>query len=141
MREDGAIYLDVRTSEEFDLGHAEGAYNVPWEIGGQVNPDFTRIVLGVFGNEQALIVGCRTGRRSIAASAALLAAGAKQVSEQHGGYAGKRDAFGRELEPGWERSGLPIEMHAQPQHSYRELRGVVDSNHIPNTPERIPSDS
>ena len=29
MRNEGAVYLDVRTPEEFDEGHPQGAKNVP----------------------------------------------------------------------------------------------------------------
>jgi rhodanese-related sulfurtransferase len=122
MHEAGHVYLDVRTVEEFELGHAAGAYNVPWELPAQRrNPDFERVVAAAFGCEQALIVGCQTGVRSAAASAALVALGFVHVLEQAAGYAGKRDAFGRLLEPGWQRAGLPTATQAQLGHSYREL--------------------
>jgi rhodanese-related sulfurtransferase len=122
MREAGHVYLDVRTVEEFELGHVEGAYNVPWELRGQRrNPDFARVVTAAFGCEQPMIVGCQSGVRSALASAALVELGFVQVFEQHAGYAGKRDAFGKLLEPGWQRAGLPIGMQAQLGRSYREL--------------------
>lgn len=125
LRDTGAVYLDVRTLEEFELGHVLGAYHVPWLIAGEPNAEFTSIVLGAFGREQSLIVGCQSGQRSGPACAALLSAGAAHVSEQHGGYGGKRDAFGRVVEAGWERAGLPVATHALPGHSYRDLRALA----------------
>ena len=125
MREQGAIYVDVRSVEEFELGHPEGAYNVPWLVDGQPNPAFGGVVAGALGRERPLIVGCQTGQRSGPACAALLAAGFRQVVEQHAGYAGQRDAFGRIVEQGWQRAGLPVAMSALAGRSYRELLEVA----------------
>jgi rhodanese-related sulfurtransferase len=121
MQEAGAIYLDVRTPQEFELGHPQGAYNVPWQLAGQPNPDFVPVAQRAIDRDQALIVGCQSGLRSKQACAALLAAGFANVVEQHGGYGGKRDAFGRLVEPGWERAGLPIATSALPGRSYRDV--------------------
>jgi rhodanese-related sulfurtransferase len=127
MRDEGHVYLDVRTVEEFELGHPEGAYNVPWQLvrGQEPNPDFGRVVERAFAHDQPLIVGCRTGQRSVPASAALLALGFVHVVEQHAGYAGKRDAFGGVVERGWEQVGLPTATQPQVGHSYGELREGV----------------
>lgn len=45
----GHIYIDVRTTDEFDAGHVPGAKNIPvlepGPAGGmQVNPDFVEVV-------------------------------------------------------------------------------------------------
>ena len=129
MRDAGHLYLDVRTVEEFELGHPRGAYNVPWQLRGargqEPNPQFARLVGAVFAREQALIVGCQSGLRSGPASAALIELGFLHVAEQQAGYAGRRDAFGRMLEPGWERAGLPTAMQAEVGRSYRELCALV----------------
>ena len=121
LRDDGAIYLDVRTEKEFNLGHVEGAYNVPWLIGGQPNPAFLDVLARVWPRDQYVIVGCRTGNRSAQACTAMQAAGWSRVAEQHGGWDGKRDAFGQVLEPGWQAAGLPTATQPQSGRSYGEL--------------------
>jgi rhodanese-related sulfurtransferase len=126
MSQEGYAYLDVRTEKEFDLGHPEGAYNVPWQMRDakgamQANPDFLRVVRGSFANDAKLVLGCRSGNRSLHASLQLMAAGFVAVVEQRAGFAGVRDAFGGFVEEGWERTELPIGMQAQPGHAYSEL--------------------
>ncbi|MEZ4257375.1 MAG: rhodanese-like domain-containing protein [Polyangiales bacterium] len=64
----GATLLDVRTREEFASGHAHGAINIPvQELAQRVSElgDPTRHV----------VVYCRSGARSAAASGILKAAG------------------------------------------------------------------
>jgi rhodanese-related sulfurtransferase len=104
MREDGYVYVDVRSPVEFALGHPEGAQNVPWLD----NPDFLGDMQRMFARNAKIIVGCRTNNRSAKAAAALRGAGYSDVIEQRAGMAGLRDAFGGMLEPGWEDSGLPV---------------------------------
>lgn len=64
----GARLVDVRTPEEFDAGHIEGAVNLPLDALpgriGELGPPSTPIV-----------VYCRSGRRSADAAAQLRAAG------------------------------------------------------------------
>ena len=126
MREDGYVYLDVRTAEEFALGHPQGAYNVPFLLnagaGVATNPEFVRVVQATFATSEKIVVGCQTGDRSRHASAALLAAGYTTLLEQRAGYAGARDAFGRVVEPGWQALGLPSSVHAEPGRAYAALR-------------------
>lgn len=119
----GAAYLDVRSVEEFELGHPEGAFNVPWELRGAPlpNPEFVRVVRAHFAPEARLIVGCQSGVRSRYAAAALRDAGFDAVSEQVDGFGGRRDPFGQKLADGWERAGLPTSLRAAPGRSYREL--------------------
>jgi rhodanese-related sulfurtransferase len=122
MHERGHVYIDVRSVEEFELGHPQGAYNVPWlQRGAAANPDFLRVMRAAFDLGQPLLVGCQTGQRSGPASTALARAGFREVLEQRAGYAGRRDAFGRLLEPGWQAAGLPTATQAAPGRSYREL--------------------
>lgn len=124
MADEGYAYLDVRTPEEFSLGHPEGAWNVPsvfsTEAGRVDNADFLRVVRAAFAPDTKLVVGCHTGNRSQAASALLAAAGFSVV-EQRAGYGGARDAFGRVTERGWRAAGLPTQSEALPGHDYAAL--------------------
>jgi phage shock protein E len=71
--EDGAFWIDVRTAEEYQEGHVEGAVNIPYEeIVGRIDE--------VTEDPDALIyVYCRSGRRSGIAQSMLLDAGYTQV--------------------------------------------------------------
>lgn len=130
MAHEGYAYLDVRTEKEFALGHPEGAYNVPWQLRDergvmQPNPDFLRVVRARFSPDDKLVVGCRSGNRSMQASLQLTAAGFERVVEQRAGFAGIKDAFGGFVEEGWERKELPLGMRARAGRSYAELRARV----------------
>jgi rhodanese-related sulfurtransferase len=125
MLEQGYLYLDVRTEEELALGHPQGAYNVPIRLrspqGQQENSEFLRVVRAAFLAEQKLIVGCSSGKRSLIAARKLLEAGYSLVVEQREGYDGRRDPFGRMLEPGWRAAGLPCATDSEAGHDYRSL--------------------
>ena len=69
-----ALIIDVRTPEEFAAGHIPGAVNIPYE----------KIVAGIsqvkgVEKSQAVLVYCRSGRRSSIAKASLEQNGWKQV--------------------------------------------------------------
>ncbi|HEX2675711.1 MAG TPA: rhodanese-like domain-containing protein [Polyangiales bacterium] len=117
-------YLDVRTPEEFALGHARGAYNVPSHLeagGGRLpNEDFVGVVQAAFTRGTKLVVGCQVGSRSVVAAQQLMAAGF-EVVEMHAGYGGARDAFGRVTEKGWLALGLPTSSEPEPAHDYATL--------------------
>ncbi|HEY2732329.1 MAG TPA: rhodanese-like domain-containing protein [Polyangiales bacterium] len=131
LREQSAVYIDVRTVVEFELGHPEGAYNVPWslarDLAGELNREFVPLIERHFRRHQRLIIGCQSGVRSAPASAALIAAGFEEVFEQRAGYGGRRDPFGRSIEPGWERSGLPTSTEAIEGRSYDALRSAMSA--------------
>jgi len=114
---EGWTYVDVRTVEEFEAGHPPGAVNVPLMHagpGGMVpNPDFLPVMRAAFPVQAKLVVGCKSGGRSLRAMQALVGAGFTQVLDQRAGWDGARDAFGQITEPGWSRAGLPVE-HGQP---------------------------
>lgn len=124
-REEGYVHLDVRSVEEFRLGHPAGAYNVPLQHQGPEglvdNPDFLRVVQACLPSEAGLVVACRSGNRSRRAAAMLVAAGYTRVVEQRAGFAGARDPFGRASESGWQRTGLPVASDAQPGRDYASL--------------------
>ncbi len=129
LSEEGYLYLDVRTHQEFELGHPLGAYNVPLLLmsatGMQPNPEFLRVVQASFALEEKLVIGCKSGARSQQALALLVQAGYTQLVEQRAGYSGQRDPFGRVLERGWQELGLPNALHAAAGRSYAELQERV----------------
>ncbi|KAF8676725.1 hypothetical protein HU200_046840 [Digitaria exilis] len=70
-------YLDVRMWEDFDKGHVAGARNVPYYLsvtphGKEKNPHFIEQVSALYGKDQNLIVGCRSGIRSKLATTDLI---------------------------------------------------------------------
>jgi rhodanese-related sulfurtransferase len=125
--EQGYVFLDVRSEQEFALGHPEGAYNVPLMQPGQAglvqNPEFMRVISERFARESKFVVGCQSGSRSRTAVALLLAAGYRDVVEQRAGYAGTRDPFGRAIEPGWRAAALPCSCDPLPGRDYAALTG------------------
>ena len=127
MRNDGYVYLDVRSIPEFEAGHPAGAYNVPimhkTAAGMQPNADFMRVVSSVFPTDTKMVLGCRSGNRSLAAARALVQAGFELVVDQRAGLAGARDAFGQLQEEGWEAAGLEMSSEAHPERGYEALLG------------------
>jgi rhodanese-related sulfurtransferase len=133
---EGHVYLDVRSPDEFALGHPQGAYNVPWLDPAQPhspNARFLEVVCRAFDKAQPIVVGCQSGQRSVAAAEALLAAGFARVVEQRAGFGGQRDAFGGLLEPGWQRCGLPVAYQPEPKraHDYDAMCGDDGSDSVP----------
>lgn len=127
MREQGYVYLDVRTEAEFAIEHTASAYNVPIDrasAGGPrvPNPDFLAVVSALFARDAGIVVGCQTGQRSRRAAALLLQAGFSCVVEQRAGHGGVRDPFGRVSEPGWRAAGLSCASTPEPGHDYASLR-------------------
>ena len=126
MQAGGARYVDVRTAEEYALGHVPGAFNIPWQfgslIGMQANPSFEAVIKRSFSPDQTLILGCRTGRRAGEAANLLRGSGYTKVVVHRESWEGFRDAFGRRS-PGWQSLGLPVEKRSQAGRSYAELEG------------------
>jgi len=126
VREQGYVYLDVRSVPEFDAGHPTGAYNIPLlhktSAGMQPNPRFIAEVESHFDKTDKLVLGCRSGNRSLRAAQMLLAAGFTTVVDQRAGWAGVRNAFGQLEEPGWETAGLPTTTTPAPGRDYESLR-------------------
>jgi rhodanese-related sulfurtransferase len=109
----GAIYLDVRTENEFAQGHPAGAINVPVVFikgPGQMapNPDFMAIVTKVIPRDKKLVVGCLSGGRSQRACEMLEAEGYADLTNVVAGFGGARDQSGNIVTPGWRDSGLPV---------------------------------
>jgi rhodanese-related sulfurtransferase len=120
MDQDGWSYLDVRSVPEFDAGHPAGAYNIPLlhMEGPRLVPNaaFVTECERVFPNDTKLVVGCKSGGRSLQAASMLQAAGYTAVVDQRAGF----DGGGK---PGWRQAGLPVSRQALPARSYPELAG------------------
>ncbi|CAE6157209.1 unnamed protein product [Arabidopsis arenosa] len=97
----GYRYLDVRTPDEFSIGHPTRAINVPYmyRVGsGMVkNPSFLRQVSSHFRKHDEIIIGCESGQMSFMASTDLLTAGFTAVTDIAGGYVA------------WTENELPVE--------------------------------
>ncbi|XP_028777269.1 thiosulfate sulfurtransferase 16, chloroplastic-like [Neltuma alba] len=97
----GHRYLDVRTPEEFNAGHAPGAINVPYmyRVGSGMtkNANFVAEVSSHFRKDDEIIVGCQLGKRSMMAATDLLVAGFSGITDIAGGFAA------------WTQNGLPTE--------------------------------
>lgn len=125
MEDEDYAYLDVRSINEFEGGHPEGAYNIPLKHmlpGGMAdNSDFLAVIEASFAKDARLIVACKAGGRSRTAKALLDAAGFEDVHDQFAGYSGARDEFGSTKEPGWQAAGLPMAIEAEAGHDYASL--------------------
>jgi rhodanese-related sulfurtransferase len=113
MRDEGYVYLDVRTQAEFAAGRPKGAVNIPVMVPGPSgmvpSPDFVDACAQAFSRDAKLVLGCRSGQRSMRAAEALLGAGYTGLVEQRAGFEGARNAFGQVTEKGWLAEGLPVE--------------------------------
>ncbi|KAG1679532.1 hypothetical protein FOA52_011134 [Chlamydomonas sp. UWO 241] len=101
----GKRYLDVRTVEEFVAGHAPGAINVPVKLavaGGMApNPEFPSAVAATFTDmSEAIVVGCKSGARSMVACEIMKASGYNDLTNVTGGWMA------------WDSAGLPTEKGA-----------------------------
>ncbi len=96
-------YVDVRTIEEYEAGHAQGAYNIPLHFrrDGQLvlNESFVADVRKRFAQEKPLILGCRTGSRSQKAAEMLEAAGFQALANDLGSFAGRPGILGWSADP------------------------------------------
>jgi len=130
MLAEGYIYVDVRSVAEFDAGHPTGAYNLPLldsgPYGMQPNPDFMRVFHASFPKDARLVLGCRSGGRSLRAAHMLLAEGYADVVDQRAGYVGAGGPFGQAVEAGWQPAGLPVAVEAEEGKSYAALRAAAE---------------
>ncbi|MDW8245279.1 MAG: rhodanese-like domain-containing protein [Sandaracinaceae bacterium] len=114
LAQEGHPLVDVRSVAEYEAGHPPGAWNIPWihmDRGeSEVNSRFFELFEHCFPDRRAkIILFCQSGRRSHEAAMALRARGYEALFEMPAGWGGRRDAFGRLIERGWEAEGLPIE--------------------------------
>ena len=125
LLKEGAVYVDVRTEQEYEAGHVPGSLNVPWKQlgpGGMVqNPEFLDVMQKCFGKNEKLIMGCRSGNRSQHAGELLVRSGYADVSNLTTGFEATRDAFGRVI-PGWRNVGFPVETGKPAGLSYQDVK-------------------
>jgi rhodanese-related sulfurtransferase len=123
--DEGWTYVDVRSQPEFEESHPAGAFNVPLldtgPSGMQPNPDFLAVMQAVFPQDAKIVLGCRSGNRSLRAAGVLVSAGYTNVVDQRAGFEGARDPFGGKVEKGWRPVGLPTETGAPEGRSYPDL--------------------
>jgi rhodanese-related sulfurtransferase len=120
-----AIYLDVRTEEEFVQSHPAGAINIPVVFlkpgtAPQLNDSFLAVAQKVLPQNTKLVVGCMAGGRSQRACEILEQAGYSDLTNVRGGFGGARDASGAIVVVGWRDAGLPVS--SELDGSYRALR-------------------
>ena len=124
--DDGWIYLDVRSVPEFESGHCPGALNVPLlhatPFGMEPNPEFLQVVEKVVPKDAKVVVGCKSGGRSLRAARLLEQAGWTQVVDLRGGMDGERDPLGQCTCEGWAQRGLPVTTQAAPDETWEGLR-------------------
>jgi len=122
---EGYVYLDVRSEQEFEAGHAPGALNVPLNHrtpqGPTPNPDFLSVVERAFGKGEKMIVACQAGGRAVRAAMQMQQAGFSELVVMGAGFGGARDAFGRP-KPGWLQQGLPVEQGNPDGQRYEDVK-------------------
>lgn len=127
LRQDaGAVYIDVRTVEEFAAGHPEGAVNIPIAFhdpaqGMVYNHEFVEVVERHYAKDRKLLLGCKAGPRSNSAANLLEQTGYQDVASVVGGFGGMRDPYGQVLVEGWAGLGLPVSQENGEGTSYESL--------------------
>jgi len=130
-----AVFLDVRTVEEFVAGHSPRALNVPLYVrspaSGMVvdNEEFLAVVRAVVPRGAMVYCGCAHGVRSLHAAWILQREGWSRLGNLTAGWDGKRDFLGRVIEPGWVEAGLPVSSGEGDERSYRALRRSAGAAH------------
>jgi rhodanese-related sulfurtransferase len=123
--EEGYTYVDVRSVPEFEQGHPQGAVNVPiahMTPGGmQPNPDFLKVVRASFAPDSKLVLGCKSGVRSMRAAEALTQAGYTNLVNMDGGFGGRYGPSGTLIQAGWAEEGLSVSTDAGEGVSYESL--------------------
>ncbi|MDO8632777.1 MAG: rhodanese-like domain-containing protein [Phycisphaerales bacterium] len=124
----GYVYLDVRSVAEFVAGHTPGAMNIPIAepnpATGQMepNPDFLSVVEATIPRDAKLIVGCKSGGRSVRACGMLLRAGYTDPQNMVGGFGGAVGPDGTVVTKGWSMLEFPVERGDGGEKSYETLR-------------------
>jgi rhodanese-related sulfurtransferase len=126
-----AVYLDVRTEEEFAQGHAAEAINIPVVFlkpgaAPEPNDSFLTVAEKVLPRGKKLVVGCMAGGRSQRACEILEQAGYSDLTNIRGGFGGARDASGAVVVTGWRDAGLPVsrELGDSAYQSLRKKAGI-----------------
>jgi len=127
ITEPGVVVLDVRTAEEFNEGHIEGALFIDWKQDG-----FMEKALATLPKDRTIAVYCRSGRRSASAASELGAEGYKVVNLLGGILAWKEnnmpvttDTY--EVDVFQTKSGKTVKFHAL---MHASIRMVYDGREI-----------
>ncbi|RMG17676.1 MAG: rhodanese-like domain-containing protein [Deltaproteobacteria bacterium] len=124
--DEGWIYLDVRSVPEFEEGHCPGALNVPLlhrtPAGMVPNPEFLPVLERVVPKDAKVVVGCKSGGRSLRAAQMMRAAGWQHVVDLRGGMHGEHDPMGQCTCEGWAQRGLPVTTEASNAQTWEGLR-------------------
>ncbi len=123
----GWVYLDVRSSEEYEEGHPPGAYNIPVAFmspaGMEPNETFLSVVQRHFPSDTRFVVGCKAGGRSAMACEIMEQGGYESLANMDGGYHGRPDGMGGIAVPGWAACGLDQSVTPEPGRTWAELSG------------------
>lgn len=108
-----ALLVDVRSTPEHRfVGRVPGSVHLPWLEGVdfEPNPDFLAGLEAVSGRDAALLLMCRSGKRSDSAARAAADAGFTRVYNVLEGFEGELDeSYRRGSTDGWRFHGLPWE--------------------------------
>jgi len=139
MESDGeAVYIDVRTEQEFAEGHPRGAINIPIGTPNPLmqrldpNPDFLDVVRASVPEHTPIVVGCKAGPRAEMAATLLSQSGYPKVRWVLGGFHGMTDGLGNVLAPGWRHLGFPESREAGEGTGYSSLRKKAGKTQEPS---------
>jgi rhodanese-related sulfurtransferase len=126
QKDSSVIYLDVRSTQEFDQGHPLRALNIPIMnmvpgMGMVPNSDFVSVVEANIPKEATVLVGCKSGGRSARAVEILSQMGFQNLSNVRSGFVGAMDMTGHIVEPGWSLLNLPLCTKCDENASYQNL--------------------
>jgi len=111
VRSGAAVLVDVRTNEERKfVGHVPDSLHVAWATGTSMtrNPRFVRELEAKVKKDQAVLLLCRSGKRSAAAAEAAAKAGFTQVFNVLEGFEGELNGQHQRGEVGgWRHWNLP----------------------------------
>lgn len=126
LMDEGYVYIDVRSEPEFLAGHPEGSVNIPLlhmgPSGMTPNAEFLSVMEASYPKDAKLVLGCRSGGRSLQAAEILQKAGYTDVIDQRAGFEGAQGPFGNVAEKGWRPAGLPQKEGAVEGHTYEDIR-------------------
>lgn len=124
--DDSIVYLDVRSTQEYESGHAVGAINIPIAHlgpgGMEPNEDFIKVVEANLSKDTSLVVGCKMGGRSARACEMLAGSGYTDLRNIDGGFSGRPDAPDESAQLGWQGSDLPVSTDVDTDSSYEALK-------------------
>lgn len=110
-----ALFIDCRSDAEYSfVGHALGSMHVAWYDAPDwdFNPHFVTDVKKLAGHsfERAIVLICRSGKRSVEAAKSLEQAGFRNVYNVQHGFEGDLNAERQRGKiNGWRFEGLPWE--------------------------------